>query len=120
MNDFRRVMPVMYPAFLTPPDYDVAHAHNQLLHTGAELGLPGLIAYLAVLFVVAAMLVRTWRHTGDARLRWLAAGLGAGFLAFFMFGMADAIALGAKLGIVFWAALALAAAVDARGREATT
>ena len=119
MNGFRRVMPVMYPAFLTPPDYDVAHAHNQLLQTGTDLGLPGLIGYLAVLLVVAAMLVRTWRGTGDARLRWIAASLGAGFLAFFIFGMADAIALGAKLGVVFWAALALAAAVDARAREAS-
>jgi len=114
MNGFRRVMPVMYPAFLTPPDHDVAHAHNQLLQTGTDLGLPGLIGYLAVLLVVAAMLVRAWRGTGDARLRWIAAGLGAGFLAFFGFGMADAIALGAKLGVVFWAALALAAAVDGR------
>ena len=120
MNNFRRVMPVMYPVFLTPPDYDVAHAHNQLLNTGAELGVPGLIAYIAILLGVAAMLVRTWRTTSDERLRWIAAGLGAGFLAFFGFGMADAIALGAKLGIVFWTALALVVAVDARSRETSS
>ncbi len=117
MNNFRRVMPVLYPVFLTPPDYDVAHAHNQLLNTGAELGVAGLVAYIAILLGVAAMLVRAWRTTNDERLRWIAAGLGAGFLAFFGFGMADAIALGAKLGIVFWAALALVVAVDARSRE---
>ncbi|HEX3071889.1 MAG TPA: O-antigen ligase family protein [Thermoanaerobaculia bacterium] len=118
MNDFRRVMPVMYPALFTPPETDIAHAHNQLLNTGAELGIPGLVAYIAILLGAAAMLVRTFRTTSDARLRWIAAGLGAGFLAFFGFGMADAIALGAKLGIVFWAALALVVAVDARNREA--
>jgi putative inorganic carbon (HCO3(-)) transporter len=118
MNDFRRVMPVMYPAFFTPPATDIAHAHNQLLNTGAELGVPGLIAYIAILLGTAAMLVRTWRATSDDRLRWIAAGLGAGFLAFFGFGVADAIALGAKVGIVFWAALALVVAVDARSREA--
>jgi putative inorganic carbon (HCO3(-)) transporter len=119
MNNFRRVMPVMYPVFLTPPDYDVAHAHNQLLNTGAELGVAGLVAYIAILLGVAAMLVRTWRSTTDERLRWIAAGLGAGFLAFFGFGMADAIALGAKLGIVFWSALALVVAADARSQEAS-
>ncbi len=118
MNDFRRVMPVMYPAFFTAPETDIAHAHNQLLNTGAELGVPGLVAYIAILLGAAAMLVRTFRITSDARLRWIAAGLGAGFLAFFGFGMADAIALGAKLGIVFWAALSLVVAVDARSREA--
>lgn len=119
MNDFRRVMPVMYPAFFTPPDVDIAHAHNQLLHTGAELGVPGLVAYIAILLGVAAMLVRAWRTTTDPRLRLIAGSLGASFLAFFGFGMADAVALGAKLGIVFWAALALVVAVDARSREAS-
>jgi putative inorganic carbon (HCO3(-)) transporter len=119
MNDFRRVMPVMYPAFFTPPETDIAHAHNQLLNTGAELGVAGLVAYIAILLGVAAMLVRTWRTTSDDHLRWIAAGLGAGFLAFFGFGMADAIALGAKVGIVFWAALALVVAVDARSGEAS-
>jgi putative inorganic carbon (HCO3(-)) transporter len=119
MNDFRRVMPVMYPAFFTPPETDIAHAHNQLLNTGAELGVAGLVAYIAILLGVAAMLVRTWRTTSDARLRWIASGLGAGFLAFSGFGMADAIALGAKVGIVFWAALALVVSVDARSREAS-
>lgn len=113
MNGFRRVMPVMYPVLLTQPEVDVSHAHNQLLHTGAELGLVGLVAYIALWIGVAAMLVRAWR-AGDSRIRWIVSGLGAGFAALFAFGMADAIALGAKVGIVFWLALALAAALYAR------
>ena len=38
----------------------------------------------------------------------IACGLGIGLLAHFLFGIQDAIALGAKVGIAFWLLLALA------------
>ena len=37
----------------------------------------------------------------------MAVGLGAGLLAHLLFGMTDAVALGAKPGILFWMLLAL-------------
>lgn len=107
INTFRRVMPVMYPAFLTPPDVDVAHAHNHLLQAALDVGLPGLIAYLALWFGAAALLVRAYRKSVDASGRWIIGGTAAGMIAYFAFGTADAIALGAKVGIFFWAVLAL-------------
>jgi putative inorganic carbon (HCO3(-)) transporter len=112
MNGFRRVLPVMYPVLLQDPASDVVHAHNHLLQAGVDLGLPGLIAYLALWLGVAAMLVRTARGTPDARVRLVACGLGVSLLAFFTFGTADAIALGAKGGVVFWVAIALATALN--------
>jgi len=108
MNTFRRMMPVLYPTFLTSPDVDVAHAHNHLLQAALDLGIPGLVAYLAIWMVVAALLVMTYRRSGDRVWRATAGGLGAGLIAHFTFGMTDAVALGAKAGIVFWLALALA------------
>jgi hypothetical protein len=38
-------------------------------------------------------------------------GLGCGLIAYFLFGTTDAIALGAKAGIFFWAALAIVVGV---------
>ncbi len=114
MNTFRRVMPVLYPAFLTGPDVDVAHAHNHLLQTALDLGVPGLIAYVAIWMGAFAMLARAiGRSRGPER--WLPLGLASGLIAYFVFGTADAIALGAKLGIFFWIALALAVSFDTRG-----
>lgn len=107
MNTFRRVMPVMYPAFLTPTNVDIAHAHNHLLQAALDLGVPGLIAYLALWFGAAALLVRGYRKAADASRRLVIGGMAAGMVAYFAFGTADAIALGAKVGIFFWIALGL-------------
>jgi putative inorganic carbon (HCO3(-)) transporter len=107
MNAFRKVMPVLYPTVLNPPGLDVVHAHNHILQAALDLGLPGLIAYLAIWLVLAALLVRVYRDSGDPTYRAMASGLGAGLIAHFVFSMTDAIALGAKVGVLFWITLAL-------------
>jgi len=111
MNTFREIVPVLYPTSLIPARFDVAHAHNHLLQAALDLGLPGLIGYLAVWIGVGAMLVRTYRRASVRRDRILASGLGAALVAHFSFGMVDAIPLGAKVGILFWLALGLAASL---------
>jgi putative inorganic carbon (HCO3(-)) transporter len=108
MNAFRKVMPVLYPTFLTSADSDVAHAHNHLLQAALDLGIPGLVAYGSLWLIVAALLVRVHRQSRQSMYRILADGLGAGLIAHFCFGMTDAIPLGAKVGVVFWLTLALA------------
>jgi len=107
MNAFRKVMPVFYPTFLSSPDTDVSHAHDHLLQAALDLGLPGLIAYLALWFGAAGLLMVGIRSTTDPDRRRLISGLAAGMIAYFVFGTADTIALGAKVGIFFWIALAL-------------
>lgn len=107
MNVFRRMVPIVYPTFLTPADLDVAHAHNQLLQTGADLGLPGLVAYVATWLLVVVLLVHANRLSTYPVTRASLRGLGAGFVAHFVFGLTDAIPLGAKVGVLFWLALAL-------------
>jgi len=88
-----------------------AHAHNHLLHTAAELGIPGSMAYLAILFAVGFMCFEIWRKSRIGWMRMAALGLGCGQLAHFIFGMADSIPLGAKVGIFFWFSLGLIAAM---------
>jgi len=110
LNTFRRIVPVLYPLFLIGPDYDIAHAHNHLLQAAVDLGLPGLIAYVAIWLITAIMLVSVWRRSQEDIWRTLAAGLGAGLLAHFIYGLTDAVALGAKPGIAWWALLGLATA----------
>jgi hypothetical protein len=51
-------------------------------------------------------------------MRDAARGLGAGQLAYFIFGMGDSIPLGAKAGVFFWALLALIAAMYNYARRA--
>jgi len=108
MNIFRKAMPLLYPSSVATPDFDVSHAHNHLLQAALDLGLPGLIAYLALWFVTGYTLIRAFQLARHRWLRITAPGLGLGLMAHFVFGIGDAIPLGAKVGVFFWFELAVA------------
>jgi putative inorganic carbon (HCO3(-)) transporter len=110
MNNFRRVAPILYPFFTIPPTTDIAHAHNQFLQAGLDLGIPGLIGYLALWLLAAALALGALRRAAGWE-RALAAGIAAALLAAFIFGLADAVALGAKPGVLFWWLLAMLVAL---------
>ena len=48
MDVFRVAMPLLYPLLSYDPAAPVAHAHNELLQAALDLGLPGLVAFLAI------------------------------------------------------------------------
>lgn len=110
MNSFRHVVRVLYPLFLTSPEYDIAHAHNHFLQAALDLGLPGLAAYVSLWLTASHLLLRAHGSGGSSLMRTLAEGLGAGLLAHFLFSLTDVIPLGAKISLFFWVALALVAA----------
>lgn len=110
LNAFRVVLPVMYPLTLVPRDFGAAHAHNVFLQTALDVGIPGLIAYLALLMVATHMCWQTYT-AGDAMARWVVLGLGGNLLAIHLFGVTDAVALGTKIGAFFWWNLGMIAAL---------
>lgn len=110
MNAFRRVLPVLYPTFISP-DLDLAHAHNHLLQAGLDLGIPGLVAYTSIWIVTGILLVMVRRRPAERLHRTVAGGLAAGLIAHFVFSMTDVIPLGAKVGVLFWLTVALAVAL---------
>ncbi|MEZ4514942.1 MAG: O-antigen ligase family protein [Chloroflexota bacterium] len=117
MNGFRRVVHILYPLFLIPPDTDIGHAHNHLLQAALDLGIPGLIAYLAIWVTSAALLWQSWRTAADKMTRFVALGLMGSLAAGWLFGMLDAIALGARPGFIWWLLLALVVGVHDAMRE---
>ena len=114
LGAFRQVVFRLYPLPMWP-DYDLGHAHNIFLQTALDTGLPGLVAYLAVLLVAAAVGWRVARR--DPGFRAVSLGLLAGLVALHVFGLADALVLGAKPALVFWFALGLLAAMNKEGLE---
>lgn len=111
MNNFRRIVPILYPLFLIAPDVDIAHAHNHLLQAALDLGLPGLVAYLSLWLLTAVMLWQSWKRADSVWLRGLALGFAGSLLAHFVYGMIDVVALGAKPGFIFWVSLGLITAL---------
>ena len=105
MNSFREIVHILYPMLFISPATNLGHAHNELLQAALDLGLPGLAAFLALNIAAFTMVIRMLRSHGNERL--MALGLGGGLLAHFIYGLTDAVALGAKPGFLFWWLLAL-------------
>lgn len=116
VNGFRRVVHALYPLYSIPSEIDLGHAHNHLLQTGLDLGIPGLISYLSLWFVSAWLLLRTrrelvLRHGTRHPYYGLVAGLSGSLLAGWFFGIFDAIALGARPTFIWWLLLGVTASV---------
>lgn len=98
---------------LPPPP----HAHNEWLHIGAELGLPGVLVFISLQAVAVWMLWRGWQ-AGNATGRTMALAVFAGLLAHMIFGLGDAIALWDRYQFLLWWLLGLAGAQFVLSRQA--
>lgn len=88
----------------------IPHAHNLVLQVLLDLGLPGSV-FLGILIAVAVRgLIATARRSHNRSLQLLAVGLGGSLASFFVYGLTDTIAPGARGGLPFWLVLGLALA----------
>lgn len=104
LNTFPVLIPLLYPSTLLGAGTRIPHAHNLFLQVGVDFGLLGLASFLGLLAAAWLSLARAWR-TASGWERGLVAGLVAGLLAHLVFGLTDAVALGAKPGVLLWAVL---------------
>lgn len=107
LGTFRALVPLLYPLTTAPMDYDIAHAHNFFLQTGLDFGLPGLVALLALTGLALWQGLSLWLTSPSGQARTVAAGLSAALIGGAVYGLADAVAMGAKTNIFFWALVAL-------------
>ncbi len=112
LNTFPIVLDNLYPSFLAGPDARIPHAHNIYLQTAVDLGLAGLTAFLGMWAIVAREAVQAFRRAGESPMRGAVAGLGAGMVAYLVYGFTDAITLGAKPLVLLWAMIGLVVAAN--------
>jgi putative inorganic carbon (HCO3(-)) transporter len=105
------VIKLLYPTFLTGPDSVWSHVHNTYLQVGSEMGLPGLIAYLALLLTVAAVLVRQLRRPQAGIYQGLSVGLLGSWSVFVVHSLVDAPTFSPIVGVSFFVLLGLMVAV---------
>lgn len=101
LNTFPWIFDTFYSGFALGPE---PHAHNFLLQTAVDLGLPGLAALIALLAGFATPCLVAAR-SADGLTRYVAVAALAGATAHLLFGTLDAMTLGAKPGLLLWAAL---------------
>jgi O-antigen ligase len=124
MNNFREMVNTLNPLDPPYPGKEIFHAHDEFLQAALDLGIPGLIAFVALYLGSFSILRAVWDRTAsqvrrggegliDLRVfppisaRALAWGLGAGLVAHLVYGLTDAVTLGAKPGVLFWMLLGL-------------
>jgi putative inorganic carbon (HCO3(-)) transporter len=89
----------------------LTHAHNAFLQVAVDLGVPGLVAYLALLMAFGAAWWVSYQRFAHSPLRAVSSGLFCGMLAYHVYGITDCITLGAKPGLFIWLMLGLMAAL---------
>ncbi len=91
MGMFARVTDLLYPMIFTRPG--IEHAHNLALQIAVDLGLPGLVAWLATYFVVmACLMLQIFRRSATPNA--LVVGLFGAQLALILGGITDAVTWG--------------------------
>jgi putative inorganic carbon (HCO3(-)) transporter len=113
MGSFAPVADRFYPMLVatpTPP-----HAHQLFLQVALDVGLPGLVAWLAILLVVMVSAWSIYRYGKIAGDRWaqaLGAGLLASQVALIVQGLLDAVTWGmVRTAVIPWALWGLTMAV---------
>lgn len=96
MGTFGPVADSMYPFFIAEQG-SIPHAHHLLLQIAVDMGIPGLLAWLAAWMLVTVAAWQLYRKGQNSQNHW-ASGLGAGIfccqVALLMHGQLDAVTWG--------------------------
>jgi putative inorganic carbon (HCO3(-)) transporter len=123
LGAFRALVRPLYGLASVAAYYDIAHAHNIFLQTALDLGLPGLVALLAIYLAAAVQIYALWRRGSDGAesvsnplslphgrgsdARAWALGFTASLVAQTVYSQLDAVTLGSKPNLLFWGLIGL-------------
>jgi hypothetical protein len=88
--------------------HNAQHAHNLALQAALDLGIPGLVCFLAIVTIALRHSSRALRELRGTSHRAIAAGIVGALLAFLVAMLADIVPFGSKAGVFFWTLLGLA------------
>lgn len=101
---------LVYPAYALSGIETAPHSHNLYLQITVELGIVGLVVFLALLFIWAQSCL-TLHATEKRKTKLIGAGIFCGIFAVLLQGMTDYIWYNYRVFLMFWLMLGLSAAV---------
>ena len=117
LGQFPLALDSAFPELATSVAPHIPHAHNLILQALLDLGLPGTVLLSTLIALAVRGLITVARRSYDRSLQLLAVGLGGSLGAFFVYGLTDTIAPGARGGLFFWIVLGLALACGRLARQ---
>jgi putative inorganic carbon (HCO3(-)) transporter len=100
-----------YDFFLNNPATTIVHAHNMYLHIAAEIGIPGLIVFLLIIFGHAKKAIDVLAKTQNRWVAGLMLGLVAAVLGLAVNGVTDHVMFNVQMSMLFWLLNAVIVAV---------
>lgn len=91
-----------YDFFLNNPAARIVHAHNMYLHIAAEIGIPGLLVFLAVIYGHTKKAIDILRQTNNRWVAGLMLGIMSAVLGLAVNGFTDYIMFNVQLSMLFW------------------
>lgn len=111
LGAYGRVIPLLYPYFIISADAALSHAHNLWLQVALDLGLLGLVAFVAMILGTAWLArgaLRLLALAQQTRPAWLLRGCMAGLGAVLIHGLLDATVWNTRPAFLTWALWGLA------------
>jgi O-antigen ligase len=110
-----------YASDLVKPTSNFYHAHNIYLQAGAEMGLPGLLAHLALYGILLYLLARRALDREAGAMQVLALALLGSLVVFLTHGFFEVITYATRAAVVVWGlfGLMVAVATSSAGRPET-
>ncbi len=95
----------VYPAydfFVLDAGTKIFHAHNMYLHIAAEIGLPGLVAFLIIMYGHARLALELAANTANRWLHGLMLGVLVALLSIAVSGFTDYIMFNPQVAMLYW------------------
>lgn len=112
MGMFEPTVKLLYPTFQIGPDVVFKHTHNIYLQAAAEMGIPGLISYLALYLIMGFLLVQRALDRGAGLYRVVALGLLGALIVYLVHGFFEVITYATRSAVVVWGLFGLMVAVS--------
>lgn len=91
-----------YDFFINNASTRIVHAHNMYLNIAAEIGIPGLLAFLAITYGHIKTAAKLMNSLADKYTSGLLMGIAAGLVGLMINGLTDYIMFNIQMSMLFW------------------